>query len=215
MSVLSDHDLLRALKARTLHVGGLTGDEEPGGAIQPASIDLTLSHDLKGFRRSETLWRAIDPENPPVMEPRGWVDGSIEPPADMPDGWSGLPTDGLYYPLQYGEMILGSTDEAIEIGRNHVGRIEGKSTLGRLGLFVHVSAAWIDPGWGSGMAGPITLELVNMGPGPFILRPGMKIAQLTVLSLSSTAILGYGAEALGSHYAHSWGTTGAAPMAPR
>jgi deoxycytidine triphosphate deaminase len=214
VSVLTDVDLLRAIRGKHIAVSGLTGEEEPGGAVQPASIDLTLSSDLLGFPRAETLWRAIDPERPPTMEPRGWRDGAIElppPPPNPTDEWESSPKAGLYYPLQYGEMILGSTAERLTIGRNHVGRIEGKSTLGRLGLFVHVSAGWIDCGWGAGSPMPITLELLNMGPGPFILRPGMKIAQLAVYNVSTTSALGYGHERLGSKYDGSYGTVGARP----
>lgn len=215
MSVLSDYDLVRAIQAKAIYVDGLHGVEVVGGVIQPASIDLHLGDELLGFPRAETLTVPIDPQSPPVMEERGWRDAELEL-GSAPEGVrGGYPATGLYYPLQYGEMVLARTAERIGVGRNHVGRIEGKSTLGRLGLFVHVSAAWIDPGWGSDDPSPITLELVNLAPGPLILRPGMPIAQLTVMNLSSTAILGYGHEALGSHYAGSVGAVGAAPMRSR
>lgn len=202
MSILSDVDLLLALREGEIRVGKLTGREEPGGAIQPASIDLTLGTELLGFPRAGT-GDVIDPERPPEMEPRGWRSSyAVVPGEDERD----------YYPLQYGEMILASTAERIGIGRSVVGAVEGKSTLGRLGLFVHITAHYIDPGWGghAPMGGaPITLELLNMAPGPILLRPGMKIAQLVVYRASRTSALGYGNARLGSHYADSAGPVGA------
>lgn len=202
MSILTDRSLLRAIRERELEVSGLTGDETPGGVVQPSSIDLHLGDELLGFPRMET-GDVIDPESPPEMEPRGWkVDDAGRE----------------FYPLQYGEMVLGATLERIRVGRNLAAQVDGKSTLGRLGLFVHITAGFIDPGWCSGESAPITLELLNMAPGPFILRPRMAISQLVVFRATTASALGYGHRRLTSHYADSGrsaGPIGARSGSPR
>lgn len=204
MTILTDRALISAVSNRTLLVSSLSGGERPGGVIQPASIELHLGEHLSGFPMDSTPLAICDPLNPPEMEPRGWQHNDV---------W------GDHYLLQYGEMVLGATAERVALSRGYVGQVEGKSTLGRLGLFVHITAGYIDPGWGElkplppkqfarvGGA-PITLELLNMGPHQLVLRPGMPIAQLIVHSTSHPAAYGYGHPRMGSHYADSGETDG-------
>lgn len=209
MTILTDRSLLTAVSHRAILVDSLSGGESPGGIVQPASIELHLGDHLTGFPLDGTPLAICDPESPPEMEPRGWQHNDV---------W------GDHYLLQYGEMVLGATRERIAISRGYVGQLEGKSTLGRLGLFVHITAGYIDPGWGedrwaqykptdrprtSPVGGaPITLELLNMGPHQLILRPRMPIAQLVVHSASAPAAYGYGHPRNNSHYADSGATDG-------
>jgi dCTP deaminase len=216
VTILTDRSLIQAVAHRAIRVSSLTGGESPGGLVQPASIELHLGEHLLGFPMKGAPLGVCDPENPPEMEPRGWAHS---------DFW------GDHYLLQYGEMVLGATYERVAISRGYVGQLEGKSTLGRLGLFVHITAGYIDPGWGSednrefGGTGrallggaPITLELLNMGPHQLLLRPGMPIAQLIIHSAIAPAVFGYGHPRNNSHYADSgsWdGPVGARPIGYR
>lgn len=201
MTILTDRSLISAVGHRAIRVSSLSGGERPGGVVQPASIELHLGDHLRGFPMEGTPMAICDPLDPPEMEPRGWLHNDEY---------------GDHYLLKYGEMVLGATYERIAISRGYVGQLEGKSTLGRLGLFVHITAGYIDPGWGSEenrefggtgrprMGGaPITLELLNMGPHQLLLRPRMPIAQLVVHSTSGPAAYGYGHPRMGSHYADS------------
>ena len=95
-----------------------------------------------------------------------------------------------------GEFCLGRTLEWVELPDDIVARIEGKSSLGRLGLIVHATAGFCDPGW----RGTLTLELNNLTRVPIKLYPGLKIAQLSFMSLDAPALRPYGSPGLGSHY---------------
>lgn len=106
--------------------------------------------------------------------------------------------------LNPGCFVLGTTVERVRIGKNLLGELEGKSTLGRLGLSVHCTARYIDPGFD----GQITLELFNQAPYPIELVPGAPIGQLRFQFLSSPCLHPYGSAGLGSHYQ---GQTGATP----
>ena len=98
--------------------------------------------------------------------------------------------------LHPGEFVLASTLEVISLGDQLAGRLEGKSSLGRLGLLTHSTAGFIDPGF----SGHVTLELSNVANLPIMLWPGMKIGQLAFFRLSSSAENPYGSERYGSHY---------------
>ena len=98
--------------------------------------------------------------------------------------------------LHPGEFVLGSTMERVEMPDDLVGRIEGKSSLGRLGLMVHSTAGYVDPGF----HGRFTLELANIATLPILLWPEMKIGQLSVMDLSTPADRPYGSPGLGSKY---------------
>jgi dCTP deaminase len=102
-----------------------------------------------------------------------------------------------------GEFCLGTTVERVELPRNIVARVEGKSSLGRLGLIVHATAGFIDPGF----RGPITLELSNLMRVPIMLYPGMLVAQLSFMTLDQPAMFPYGSPELNSHYQDQEGAT--------
>ncbi len=112
-----------------------------------------------------------------------------------------IPEDGAFI-LNPGEFVLGSTLERVAIGRGLVARLEGKSSLGRLGLLIHSTAGFIDPGWD----GHITLELSNVANLPIAIYPGMKIGQISFLHMTTPASVGYGDE-IGSKYKGQRGPT--------
>ena len=146
--------------------------------VQPASVDVRLGDRFLVFRRHTTT--DIDPwqTNDNLMEP-----------VTVPEGQPFI--------LHPGEFVLGTTHERLTLPDDVVARIEGKSSLGRLGLLIHATAGFIDPGWTNGQ---ITLELSNVAPLPIRLWPGMKIAQLSFIQMDAPAERPYGHPELGSKY---------------
>jgi dCTP deaminase len=203
MSLLSDRDIRREFEKQNIEIAtpAIAGNES--WRLQPASIELTLNgaDDAllgyasdswatlpgNGIRGTLQHHAIIDPEAPPPLVRKSW--------------WIG--TDGrAEYMLQPGEFLLGSTAERIRLGAAIYGSVEGKSSLGRMGLMIHITAGHIDPGWD----GVITLEFFNAAPRPIRLRAGMRVAQLLVGRMSSPSERPYGHEQLGSHYQGSVGT---------
>lgn len=107
-----------------------------------------------------------------------------------------------HYILQPGEFILGSTSEYVTIPRDLVAQVDGKSSLGRLGIAIHITAGYVDPDF----KGNITLEIKNVSDKPFLLMAAMSIAQIVFFTLTSPVERGYGDERLNSHYQNSEGT---------
>ena len=150
------------------------------GAIQPASIDLHLSRSILLYPLNQT---ELDPLKPSELEKY-----DICP----------------YYWLDADEFVLGSTIERVELPSDIYARVEGKSSLGRCGLQVHVTAGFIDPGF----CGNITLEIKNVNMCIINLRPGMPIAQICFGRLDGRVVRPYGSDGLGSKYQGSRGTIG-------
>ena len=134
----------------------------------------------------------IDPWDPERVQPAS-VD-LREPPVNLTE--EVLVEEGDPFVIHPGEFVLGRTLEWVELPDDIVARIEGKSSLGRLGLIVHATAGFCDPGW----RGTLTLELNNLTRVPIKLYPGLLIAQLSFMTLDAPARRPYGSEALGSHY---------------
>ncbi len=146
--------------------------------IQPASVDVRLGASFLAFRRHTNS--DIDP----------WqVNESLMEPVEV--------EDGAPFILHPGEFVLGTTLERLTLPDNIVARIEGKSSLGRLGLLIHATAGFVDPGWTDGQ---ITLELSNVAPLPIRLWPGMRIAQFSFVQMDAPAERPYGHPSLGSKY---------------
>src|SRR5438034_3847553 len=152
--------------------------------MQPSSIDVRLDRWFRIFNNH--LYTHIDPS-----VPQEDLTAAVEV------------SDGEPLVLHPGEFILGSTLEIISLGNELAARIEGKSSLGRLGLLTHSTAGFIDPGF----SGHVTLELSNVATLPIKLWPGMKIGQLCVFRLSSPAEHPYGSEKYGSRYQGQRGPT--------
>ena len=177
--LLSDRDLTAELKAGNLGIEPF----EPA-LVQPSSIDFRLDHMFRVFNNH--LYTHIDP-------------------AIRQDELTALVevADGEAFVLHPGEFVLASTLEVITLGNSLAGRVEGKSSLGRLGLLTHSTAGFIDPGF----SGHITLELSNVANLPIKLWPGMKIGQLCIMRLSSEAEHPYGSAVYGSRYQGQRGPT--------
>jgi dCTP deaminase len=158
--------------------------------IQPASYDVTLSPDFKVQLRPELEIK----DHVAVLSPR---DDCSDYFADVrvPKG-----SEFILFP---GDFALGSTHEVIGLGSNMTSRLEGKSSLGRLGLVIHATAGFIDPGF----EGQVTLELSNVGTMPIVLIPGMKIGQLCFFKLPEPSTILYGSRWAGSHYQNQAGPT--------
>ena len=171
--ILSDRDIRDRLARGDLSVSPIDDAD-----IQPASIDLKLAPRLRVFVQSSGL--DTDPEDPERTAPTCAVDVA----------------DGERFRLMPGQFILGSTAEQVAIPADLVGRIEGKSSLGRLGLLIHATAGYVDPGF----TGRLTLEISNGSAKPILLRPGMPIAQLALIQATSPADRPYGSPQLNSRY---------------
>ena len=177
--LLSDRDLHVQIEAGRVRV-------EPfdTGMIQPSSIDVRLDRYFRVFENHK--YSVIDPS---VEQGELTREVEVEP--------------NEFFILHPGEFVLASTYEVITLPDDIAGRLEGKSSLGRLGLLTHSTAGFIDPGF----SGHITLELSNVANLPVKLFPGMKIGQLCLIKLSSPAEHPYGSALYGSRYQGQRGPT--------
>lgn len=179
MSVLSDHTIKKALAANTLTIDPLDPD-----AIQPASVDLRLDSVFRIFRVTSRPY--VD-----VHQPMEDLTELVEIQSEEP------------FIIHPGTFCLGSTVETIGVPNDLVARVDGKSSLGRLGLLVHATAGYVDPGWN----GKLTLELSNQSQMPIALYYGMRIAQISFLTLTTPVDRPYGSPELGSKYQGQTGPT--------
>ena len=170
--ILSDRDIKERVKE-----GKISLKPYDEGCVQPASYDLHLDNDFRVFKAHESEF--IDPKNPVkhLME-----EVRIE--------------DGDYFVLHPGSFALGLVREKTGVDPKHVGRLEGKSSLARLGLIIHTTAGFLDPGNDL----KLTLELFNASPLPIRLYPGMKVAQIAFEEISSPCERPYGTKSLNSKY---------------
>ena len=145
--------------------------------VQPASVDVRLGTSFRVFHNPRVA--SIDLRDPPTNLTEGV---EVE--------------DGQAFVIHPGEFVLGRTQEWVELPDDIVSRIEGKSSVGRLGLIVHATAGFIDPGF----SGTLTLEITNLTRVPIKLYPGLPIAQLSFMALDRPAERPYGHPDLGSHY---------------
>ena len=172
MSVLSDRDIRTALETGTVKI-------EPYDAydLQPSSVDLHLDRSFRVFRNNRYAFIDVRASQPDLTELL-----TIE--EDEP------------FILHPGEFVLGQTHEWVELPDDLVARLEGKSSLGRLGLLIHSTAGYVDPGW----KGNLTLELSNVANLPIALYSGMRIGQISFFKMSSSVDRPYGSPDLGSKY---------------
>jgi dCTP deaminase len=177
--LLSDRDLKAELDG-----GRVRLDPYDVELVQPSSIDVRLDRYFRVFNNSR--YTHIDP-----AEQQDDLTSLVEPDGDEP------------FVLHPSEFVLGSTLEVVSLPDDISGRLEGKSSLGRLGLLTHSTAGFID----AGFTGHITLELSNVANLPIMLWPGMKIGQLCLFRLSSPAEHSYGDAVYGSRYQNQRGPT--------
>jgi dCTP deaminase len=171
-SVLSDGTIRRLVAE-----GHVLIDPWDEAMVQPASVDLRLGTSFRVFHNHRIT--AIDLADPPR---------NLTELVEVDDDES--------FVIHPGEFVLGRTQEHVELPDDIVARIEGKSSLGRLGLIVHATAGFVDPGF----KGTLTLEITNLTRVPIILWPGKPIAQLSFMALDQPAERPYGHPELGSHY---------------
>lgn len=177
--LLSDRDIRAELDA-----GRVRLEPYDPAMVQPSSVDVRL----------DRFFRVFENHRYPHIDP------SVEQP-ELTRLIEVKPTDPFV--LHPGEFALASTYEVVTLPDDVAGRLEGKSSLGRLGLLTHSTAGFIDPGF----SGHVTLELSNVATLPIMLWPGMKIGQLCLFRLSSAAEHPYGSEVYGSRYQGQRGPT--------
>jgi len=177
--LLSDRDIRAELDA-----GRIKLDPFDEAMMQPSSIDIRLDRFFRVFENHR--YPHIDP-----AQEQSELTREVEPVGDEP------------FILHPGEFVLGSTYELIALPDDIAARLEGKSSLGRLGLLTHSTAGFIDPGF----SGHVTLELSNVATLPIKLYPGMKIGQFCFFRLSSPSEHPYGSSVYGSRYQDQRGPT--------
>ena len=177
--LLSDRDILAEIEAKRISV-----EPYDESMIQPSSIDFRLDRYFRVFENHR--YPHIDP-----AADQSDLTREVEPVGDEP------------FILHPGEFVLGSTLEVVSLPDDLAARVEGKSSLGRLGLLTHATAGFVDPGF----SGHVTLELANVATLPIKLYPGMKIGQLCFFRLSSPAEHPYGSAKYGSRYQGQRGPT--------
>ena len=177
--VLSDGAIRRLIEAGRIGI-----DPYDPALMQPSSLDVRADRFFRVFRNSRYPY--ID-----VMQAQDELTELVEV------------EDGEPFILHPGEFVLGSTLERVTLPDDLVARLEGKSSLGRLGLLIHSTAGFIDPGWD----GHVTLELSNVANLPITIYPTMKIGQLSFVQLSEPAERPYGSEEIGSKYQGQRGPT--------
>lgn len=170
--VLSDRDIKAQIEAGRIVIDPFTPE-----AVQPSSVDLHLDRRFRVFRNNRYPYIDVREEQPELTE-------LVEIAGNDP------------FILHPGEFVLGSTLEIVALPDDLVARLEGKSSLGRLGLLIHSTAGYVDPGW----EGNLTLELSNVANLPITLYDGMKIGQISFQRLTSPVELAYGDTRLGSRY---------------
>jgi len=177
--ILSDVDIRKELAAGRIEIEPF--DET---CVQPSSVDLHVDSQFRVFANSRYPFIDVRKPMPDLTE---LVEVSGEDP----------------FILHPGEFVLGSTRERVRLPDDLVARLEGKSSLGRLGLLIHSTAGYVDPGWD----GYLTLELSNVANLPITIYSGMKIGQISFFRLSSLAENLYGSKETGSKYQGQRGPT--------
>lgn len=179
MTVLSDRTIKEELAAGRLVIDPLNEDD-----IQPSSVDLHLDRVFRIFRVTRRPY--VD-----VRQPMEDLTELVSIEDDEP------------FIIQPGTFVLGSTLESVTLPNDIVARVDGRSSLGRLGLLVHATAGYVDPGW----TGKLTLELSNQSQMPIALYYRMKVSQVSFLRMSTPVERPYGSEGLGSKYQGQTGPT--------
>ena len=177
--VLSD-----ATISRLLAEGRVEIDPYDDALLQPSSVDVRVDRFFRVFHNNRYPFIDVKVEQAELTE-------LVEVEEEQP------------FVLHPGEFVLGSTLERIRLPDDLVARLEGKSSLGRLGLLIHSTAGFIDPGWD----GHVTLELSNVANLPITIYPGMKIGQISFMQLSEPTSTPYGSTSLGSKYQGQRGPT--------
>jgi dCTP deaminase len=178
VAVLADRTIRRLIED-----GRIELDPFDPALVQPSSVDVRVDRLFRVFRNNRAPYIDVKVEQD--------LTELVEVDDDEP------------FILHPGEFVLGSTLERVKLPDDLVARLEGKSSLGRLGLLIHSTAGFIDPGWD----GHVTLELSNVANLPITIYHGMKIGQVSFMELTEAAETPYGADAIGSKYQGQRGPT--------
>lgn len=176
--IFSDRSIREAIESGAIQI-----DPFEPTHVQPSSVDLRVGDGFRVFVNHK--YSEIDPRSP-----QDDLTQLVEVGNDA-------------FMLHPGEFVLGSTLERVKLGEDVVARLEGKSSLGRLGLLIHSTAGFVDPGF----EGHITLELSNVATLPIAIYPGMKIGQISFYQMTTPADFPYGSPELGSKYQGQSGPT--------
>jgi dCTP deaminase len=177
--VLSDATIVRALAEGRIEI-----DPYDEALLQPSSVDVRVDRFFRVFHNNRYPFIDVKVEQEELTE-------LVEVDGDHP------------FVLHPGEFVLGSTLERVRLSNDLVARLEGKSSLGRLGLLIHSTAGFIDPGWD----GHVTLELSNVANLPITIYPEMKIGQISFMQMTEPATTPYGSAEIGSKYKGQKGPT--------
>ena len=177
--ILSDYSIKEAVQKKDIVITPFNLE-----CLQPASVDLSLADSILVFKNFSMPFLDVREASDELYE-------KVSIAKDKP------------FILHPGEFVLGSTKEHIELASHLAARIEGKSSLGRLGLLIHSTAGFIDPGF----KGTVTLELSNVARLPITLYADMRIGQISFTTLSTPAERPYGSQELNSKYQHQTGAT--------
>ena len=177
--ILSDVDIRKEIAAGRIEI-----DPFDEACVQPSSVDLHVDAQFRVFANSRYPYIDVRREMPDLTE-------LVEVEPEEP------------FILHPGEFVLGSTLERVRLPDDLVARLEGKSSLGRLGLLIHSTAGYVDPGWD----GFLTLELSNVANLPITIYPAMKIGQISFFRLTTPAEVPYGSKATRSKYQGQRGPT--------
>lgn len=167
MAILSDRDIKKYLKEGKITIDPLEDEKQ----IQPSSVDMRLGDEFKVFKVIRKPF--IDPKDPEDLA--SYMESTVVPEGDA-------------FIIHPNEFALATTYEYVKIPDDLVARVEGRSSMGRLGVTMHVTAGFIDPGF----EGRITLEISNIGAMPVALYPGQRVCQLVFETMTSPSELPYG-----------------------
>ena len=177
--ILSDRSIREEISKGRIEI-----DPFDDACVQPSSVDLHVDRRFRTFHNARYPYIDVKAEMPDLTE-------LVEVEEKVP------------FILHPGELVLGSTLERVRLPDDLVARLEGKSSLGRLGLLIHSTAGYVDPGWD----GYLTLELSNVANLPITIYPGMKIGQISFFRLTTAADVPYGSAVRGSKYQGQRGPT--------
>lgn len=166
MTVLSGEQIVEYVKLKKIFIKPFEKK-----LVGPSQIDLRLGDKFRVFRSDGV----VDPFKP----------DSIKKNTKLVD------TKGKPFLLQPGQLVLGVTKERVSVPNDLVASIEGRSSIARMGVFIHISSGHVNPGSGSIEAIPVTLEILNMNPSPVKLYPGMRICQLLFYTMDKAVLKGY------------------------
>jgi dCTP deaminase len=174
--ILSDRDIRRLIQQGRIKI---SPDLDWDAQLRPASLDIRLSSKFRVFKHTSTPY--IDPRDKTTFENLTTVTDVSDDSGEEQPLLPHLPDGPRAFVVHPGEFILGSTEEYIELPDDLCVRIDGRSSLGRLGIVIHSTAGHINPGF----KGTLTLEITNIGMVPVLLYPGMRICQFVFETLSS------------------------------